>query len=685
MRASRGCLRPGHDALLNFAWAPAEIVGRSVICAGVVLISAAPATEAAERRMNRRFPIVAVNTTWQIVAVGLCVCYLLCVGILPVSAASPARDEMKRVVILHSFGRDFKPWSEYARAIRSTLEQQSPWPLDLQEHTLLTARFNNPGPEAPFVAYLRSLYSDHPPDIVVSIGAPAANFIQKYRAQLFRDTPMVLTAVEQRLVNRAELTDNDTVVSVYNDFPVFFGSILQVLPDTQTIAVVVGASPLEKFWLDEVKREAKSFESRVAFVWYSDLSFEEVLKRATALPPHTVLFWGLMSVDAAGVAHEGDLALHSLHAVASAPIFSFQEAFFGEDTVGGPMHSVAGSSEKTVNVAIRILGGEKPGNIETEPIGFASPKYDWRELQRWRISESNLPAGSEVLFRGASLWEKYSQQMALIAGVIVVQGLLINGLLHERRRRHRAEVESRQRLAELAHVNRYSTVGELTTSFAHELNQPLGAILANTETAELMLKSSLPNLDEIREILADIRRDDQRASEVIRRLRSVLQKTPFEIRDIDLNETVREVIGFLTALAEGRHIALKYTPGATGLHIRGDPVQLQQVVLNLIINAIDAISEAQAKEREVSVTTARSGAYAEIRLGDTGTGIAPNDLQNIFNPFFTTKPQGMGVGLAIVRTIIEAHHGQIVAENQPYGGALFTIKLPIARGRSTSF
>ena len=123
---------------------------------------------------------------------------------------------------------------------------------------------------------------------------------------------------------------------------------------------------------------------------------------------------------------------------------------------------------------------------------------------------------------------------------------MIGGLLHERRRRRLAEVESRQRLAELAHLNRYSTVGELTR-IAHEINQPLGSILTNAETAELMLKSSSPNLDEVREILVDIRRDDQRVSEVIRRSRSVLKKTPFEMKYIDLNETVRQAIGFVAA------------------------------------------------------------------------------------------------------------------------------------------
>jgi signal transduction histidine kinase len=305
-------------------------------------------------------------------------------------------------------------------------------------------------------------------------------------------------------------------------------------------------------------------------------------------------------------------------------------------------------------------------------------------MHHWGIGESNLPPGSEVLFREPGIWERYRWELSLIASVILVQGALISGLLHERRRRRLAEVESRQRLAELAHLNRYSAAGELTTSIAHELNQPLGSILTNAETADLMLKGTSPNLDEVREILADIRRDDQRASEVIRRLRSVLKKTPFEKRDIDLNGTIREVTGFVTAVAHGRDIALKCATTSADLRIKGDPVQLQQVVLNLIINAMDAISEAEAKVREVSVTTDLSGASAEIRVSDTGPGMAVGDLKNVFKPFFTTKPQGMGMGLAIVRTIVEAHQGQISAENRLSGGALFTIRLPIARGRSTS-
>ncbi|SPP93415.1 sensor histidine kinase [Bradyrhizobium vignae] len=618
-----------------------------------------------------------VTAAWLCLGLLLAACTLC--GPARAQSATATRSEPKRVLMLHSFGRDFLPWSEYARSIKTNLEERSPWPLDIQEHTLLAARFIAPGPDGPFVEYLGSLYEGRPPDIVMSIGGPAAGFVQRHRERLFPKAPMVLTTVEERLVDRARLTRNDAVVSVRNEFVTAFRNVLQVLPDTQTMALVIGASALEKFWLEEVKRDVKPLEDRVSFVWYGDLSFEEILKRASTLPPHTVLFWGLMSVDAAGVIHDGKFALHRLHAVANAPIFCFEESFFGRDIVGGPMHSIPELGQKTADAALRILGGEEPANVRIEPIEYAPPKYDWRELQRWGISESRLPPGSTILFREPTIWQRYRWQMLMISAVFLVQAGLISGLLHERRRRRVAEVESRQRLTELAHVNRYSAVGELTTSIAHELNQPLGSILTNAETAELMLRAAQPDLVEIQQILADIRRDDQRASEVIRRLRSILKKTPFEVKNIELNDTVREAIGLVKALAQGRRITLSYLPVMAALHVKGDPVQLQQVMLNLIINAMDAISDADTGKREVSVATLRAGNQAEIRIADTGPGIPASDLASLFDPFFTTKPHGMGMGLAIARTIIEAHHGTIAAANQPAGGALFTIRLPVAR------
>lgn len=595
----------------------------------------------------------------------------------PLRAAEP---EQKRVLILHSFGREFRPWSEYARTIRQELDRQSPRPLELQEQTLATARSDAPEAEAAFVEYLRVLYANRPPHLVLTIGAPAANFAQNYRAKLFPQTSFLLTAVEQRRVDYGSLTGNDAVVAVANDFPLFWNSILQVLPDTRTIAVVIGASPIEKFWRRELEKEAKAFENRVRFVWYADLAFEQILKQAASLPPHTAILWQLMSVDAAGVTHEGDAALRRLGAVANAPIFSYQGAFFGRDIVGGPMHSVLEASRQSASVAVRILGGEKAGDIELQPIGFAAPRYDWRQMQRWGISERNLPAGSQIDFRDPSAWEKYRWQVAFVCAVVLLQAGLISVLLYERRRRRLAELDVRQRIAELAHVNRYSMAGELTTSIAHELNQPLGSILVNSETAALMLEAPTFDVKELKEILSDISRDDRRASEVIRRLRSLLKRAPFEAKVLDVNESVLETIDLMTALAQARGVSLESMLAPVPLLVKADNIQLQQVLINVLINAMDAMAHTEKSKRRISMHTARQGDSAEIEISDTGPGIVAGRRNEIFEPFYTTRPNGMGMGLSIARTIIDAHDGQIFAENRAEGrGAVFRIVLPLAR------
>jgi signal transduction histidine kinase len=381
-----------------------------------------------------------------------------------------------------------------------------------------------------------------------------------------------------------------------------------------------------------------------------------------------------MNIDAAGVSHEENESLNALASVASAPIFSYDGSFFEGALVGGPMFSVLESSSVTAKVANRILSGERAGDIKTQPVEFAAPRFDWRQMQRWGISEGSLPPGSTVDFRSPSLWQVYRAQIALVAAIIVLQGGLISGLLWERRRRYRAEADARQRMTELARVVRFSTAGELTASIAHEINQPLGAILTNAETADAILKSPAPDVAELRDIVKDILRDDQRASEVIRRMRSLLKKAPFELKNLDFNELVRETVELVLAVGRKVELVSVITPDA--LPILGDRIQLQQVILNLVANGIDAMKDTSTENRIISIRTSRVGKFAELSVSDRGPGIPEDKLKEVFEPFFTSKAEGMGMGLSIARTITEAHNGRIWAENEP-GGATFRIKLPL--------
>jgi len=185
---------------------------------------------------------------------------------------------------------------------------------------------------------------------------------------------------------------------------------------------------------------------------------------------------------------------------------------------------------------------------------------------------------------------------------------------------------------------------------------------------------------EIKEIVADIKRDDHRASEIIRRLRSILKNAPPETKDLDLNEVVREVFDFLAVHAGARNVALSNVPAQQMLQVHGDRIQIQQVILNLIVNGMEAMADAPGRQRKIIARTVQlDDTFAEISIYDFGPGISSADLEKVFDPFFTNKTEGMGMGLSIARTIVEAHGGRIWAENHPAGGAVFRLTLPLAK------
>ena len=598
---------------------------------------------------------------------------IICCVVLSLVRHGALAAESKRVMLLHSFGRDFKPWSEYAKAIRTELNRQSPWPLDIIENSLVTARSSDEDPEAPFVEYLRALFAKRPLDLIVSIGAPAAAFVQRHRQQLFAATPMVFTAVDQRRVQYSSLTANDAVVALRINYLSAFENILQVLPDTKDVIVVVGTSPIEKFWKEAIGNEAEPLANRIKLSWTDELSFEELLKQASALPPHTAIFWELMIVDAAGVVHEGDVPLTRLHAVANAPIFSYDESFFGSGIVGGPLLLVADTGRQTAAAAIRILSGEKPGEIKVPPVQFASPVFDWREMQRWGISENSLPPGSEILFRNPTAWEQYRAYILAFIAAILIQSALISWLLYEHWRRQRAEILARNTMSELTHVNRMATVGQLSASIAHEVRQPLAAILANAQAALRWLEKA--NVEEVREGLKGIVSEGHRASDIITNLRAMFKNDVQEKTLVDINKLVLSVLALVRIDLQKHEIELQTQLDDRIPQVLGNQVQLQQVILNLVMNAIEAMSSLKTRVLRIKTELSQSN-KVHVSIEDTGTGIKPSDVARLFKPMFTTKARGMGMGLSICQSIIENHDGRIWVSPGANGGSIFQFELP---------
>jgi signal transduction histidine kinase len=240
-----------------------------------------------------------------------------------------------------------------------------------------------------------------------------------------------------------------------------------------------------------------------------------------------------------------------------------------------------------------------------------------------------------------------------------------------------AEAALRSARTELAHVMRVTSLGELTASIAHEVNQPLGAVVANAEACIGWLDREQPDLAEARAAIARIVSDGLRAGEVIRRVRALVKRAESEVTLLDINEVVIEAVGFLRHELERSGVSVRLELGAQPITVLADRVQLQQVLINLAMNAIEAMQSTTDRPRDLLVRSHRDGTRAQVAVTDNGIGIPREHIKRIFEAFFTTKSSGMGMGLSICRSIIEAHGGRIGVSSPERGGTTFELSMPL--------
>ena len=414
-------------------------------------------------------------------------------------------------------------------------------------------RFGGQAYEQSLKRYLHEKYQGKLIGAVVAIGGGSLECALRWREELWPGIPIVFAMVDEVDFARLKPPPDVTGVLVKTPLADSIKVARVVVPGLSTVAIV--GDPWDRVvvfrsWVDEVATAAAGLKV-IAIVGEK---MSDIRKRVAELPERSAIIYSSIYSNGEGTFLLPRTALGLIAEKANRPIVVAAETFLAPGGIGGYVIVPSVIGADAARIALRILDGERAENIP--PVsGGVKPIFNWQQMQRWNVSESSLPAGSEVRFREPGLWDKYHWQSIIAIAIFLLQAGLIAVLLRERKRRRDAEIESRRRMSELAHVNRGATAGEFSSSLAHELNQPLGSILTNAETAELILNSQSPDLDEVREILADIRRDDQRASEVIRRLRSFTKRTMFETKDVDVNELMREVFDFLSSQASARNVA----------------------------------------------------------------------------------------------------------------------------------
>ena len=589
------------------------------------------------------------------------------------AASSEAQPTVRHVLVMQSFDRGNLVVDAFTGHFRVELDRRAGTPVNVVQVVVGPTGFVG-APEREVVDYIRSMFADRPkPDLIMTVGGPATVFARKYRSQLFPETPLLFAAVDQRFLRDAPLGEKETAVAVVNDYPRLLEEILQLLPETKQVFMVMGSGLLSRFWRQEFDQELRPFHDRLTFVWSEELSLPEILRRSASLPRDSAIFYLTFGTDAQGGAYADERVLDDLRTTANAPLFGVQSVYLGSGVVGGTMMSIESLARNTADVALRLLNGARPRSIEVPPQRPGQPTFDWRELQRWGIAESRLPAGSVVRYRSPTLWQEHKVTMLGAIVALAIQSMLIIGLLYQRRARQRAELDSRKNLALAADASRRQTMAALTGSIAHELGQPLSSIINNAKALQTMVAAHRATPETIEEILSDIRTEGTQATQIIDRHRAMLRSRQLDKKPVDLHAVIAETLALVAYDIRARQIEAIVNLSSSPCVISGDQVLLEQVLVNLVMNAMDAMAETPAAGRRLTIRTKVSASGVEVSVRDNGTGL-PVDAQ-LFTPFVTTKAQGLGIGLTIVRTIVDAHGGTIDAHNNPGGGSTFTVTL----------
>lgn len=716
-----------------------------------------------------------------------------------------AQEPIRRVLLLYPYDSVSPATLTAGTAIRKRLTGESSSKIDIYSDFLDLARFPSETDQLRSAHYLAEKFADNPPEIIMPLSPEAQRFAIKYRGVIAPNIPIVFCCVTPEMAAGADRPSD--VTGIYGEFDAGKTIALarQLEPKARNLVIISGASEMDRQWLASVRTQIKPYEDHLTTEYWIGIPYETLFDRAAHLPRETIVLFMTVYGDGTGRSFVPAEVLETLTQISSAPIYGPSDNYLGRGIVGRYTDSYELMGASAAGMALEILAGRNPAKIAPRPSENRSYKVDARQLQRWHISERNLPAGTAVYFKQPTIWDEHRDLVLATACVILLQAIMITALLVQmfgRRRaeaslkeseerwrsvfemstvgvaltdhnfrfqatnaafqamlgrtddelrghspleicadeereplkllyeqvrqgtqqsyetvqqyrhasgtpvwvhayvsrmqsheskaplflattiditdRKRAEAASRDALSELARVARLTMMGEMTATIAHEINQPLGAVVNNGSAGLRWLANTTPDLEEARACFRRIVNDGHRASQVISGIRAMLEKGSDARELLDINKLVREVLMFANGEIENQNIVVRTELDENLSEVLVNRIQLQQVVLNLVMNGIDAMATLGSRARVLKLRSGQNGSSSvTLTVEDAGTGIDKNIIGRIFEAFFTTKTHGMGMGLSICRSIVVAHGGDLVVSPGDLYGSIFQVELPI--------
>lgn len=569
----------------------------------------------------------------------------------------------------------------FGRTFRDALQDAAPGEVSYFSEAVDGPHFELRQMESEMAALYQKKYAKQEIDLVVGVSSEMAEFVEKYGKTLWPRAQFMFIGAHASNVKPGRAINRFPYVAWQTDVPGTLDLVQRLQPDARRLVVIGGTTAFDDAMLTEAK-EALAGNTRWAVDYWTGYSQAELRQRLATLPKETAVIFTTLFKDAAGQTAYPRNALDNIAAESSAPVYGMFQTYIGHRLTAGSLVDFQDMGRDAAALALRVL--QREASPLSDMQSFVQPHCfaDATRLNVYGLSPKNLPDDCNVQNPIRNLWNDYRPVVLTAAVVVLLQALTIAAMVWQTRRREAAELQADRSRLELRRAMRFAAMGELTASIAHEINQPLGAILSNAEAAEMMLHNGTAKLEDLKAILADIRRDDQRAHNVVSRLRGLLANTAPQMAPLHLHSVIQEVLTLVLPEAKRRGVLLLVSLNAQEDLVRGDPVQLQQVLINLVMNAMDALEGIAGSKQRIHIQTNPAQDHLVLSVADNGCGMDEDTQASIFESLFTTKNAGLGMGLSIVRSIVEAHGGTVLVQSRPGDGSVFTVRLPVIKEKT---
>ena len=614
----------------------------------------------------------------------------------PAEKSPPEPLPIERILVIDQEGPTRPAFVQFMEGFRAGLDEAKGVRHEVFIENLDIVRLDRVGKDPERSAgWLVEKYSDWAFDVIVPTSAVTRDFVLASRERLSPGARIV--ALERpgdaaipggRAPNYTSVTTDPTVENTV-------ALACRLFPATQRV-VVVGQAAFHPGVLARQTSEARraAEERGLEYVGLVDLPLADLRQRLRKLPVDSVIIYCGYWKDELGRAYVPADLLESFCRDSKLPFFGLVDTHVGRGAVGGVC-----SDLRAMGMAMgRLLVDSREGPARPSVNVPSVVVLDDRLLNRFRIPASRLPAGSSVLFREPRLWDRYGPYFFAAGAVLALQSLLIVALVTQSRRRRWAERIVGEQRDQIARAGRISTLGQLAASLAHELGQPLGAILNNLEAAEILLRDDASaNAEELRAIVRDMAADDERAGAVLDRIRAMIRKQRFTVGPVEVPGLIRGVLTLAGPGLTSDGIVVNVSCDPALPRVAGDEVLLQQALLNLLGNSADAIRASRAGSSggaeglgghrdpgEITIRARRAADLVELAVIDNGGGIGEGIIDRAVEAFATTKDEGLGMGLPIVRSIVEQHEGSLRLENAPGRGLTVSLAVPTWKERTSA-